>query len=104
VIPNLISAATLKRLRGLAVSAEEETAVAAIEELRRRDRKLSDGALKKLLRSPLPQVRLHAFSQLIEGSDEAQITEVLGEYVNGKGTHYYNVIAEADRRLSGMPI
>ncbi|MCT2225309.1 DUF4062 domain-containing protein [Microbacterium paraoxydans] len=104
LIPNLMRAATLKRLRRLAVLAEEDVAVAAIEELRRRDRKLSDAVLKKLLRSPLPQVRLHAFSQLIDGADDSQITDVLSEYVNGKGTHYYNVISEADRRLSYMPI
>lgn len=104
LVPNLMRAATLKRLRTLAASADEPTAVAALEELRHRDRRLSDAALRKLLRSPLPEVRMHAFSQLVDGADDARITEVLTEYVSGKGTHYYNVISEADRRLSGMPI
>ncbi|WP_146113854.1 MULTISPECIES: hypothetical protein [unclassified Microbacterium] len=104
VLPNLMRVATLKRLRGLVDSNDEATAVAALVELQARERMISVRALKKLLRSPKPKVRLRAFSQLVDGADAEKIVATLTDYIRGEGTHYYNVACEADRRLSGMPI
>nr|WP_300148890.1 DUF4062 domain-containing protein [Propionicimonas sp.] len=95
--------ATLKRLNELVGSQNEQVAVSALIELRKRGRAPSRRRLMVLMRSDMPMVRMAAASILIAELDRPDLSETLRKYVFGGAFYYYNVVCEFDREMAQVP-
>lgn len=99
----VLGGATLKRLRAFVSGEDYLLASLALVELEKRDRLPSIAQLKKLLRSPSDKVRIVAIERLDNLLDLSELKDLANEYIQGKGTHYYNVLCYIDCRLAQMP-
>lgn len=101
-VRTIVGRSSLRRLLLLENSENETIAVAAFTELIKRGRAPSRAKIKQKLRSKSSKVRLAALEILLDRSPTDSVNVLLDEYVEGRGTHYYNVVCEMDRVLGGI--
>lgn len=96
--------AGVTRLRRELFSENTALSRACLIELGRRSQRVGEPTLFKLMRSADAALRLAALDMLMDSPTAPHPEELLSRYMKPRGTFYYNVVVELDRRIAGMPL
>lgn len=95
---------SITRLRKELTSENTALSRACLIELGQRSQRVGESTLFTLLRSDDSALRLAALDMLMGSPTAPAPDRLLARYMKPRGTFYYNVVAELDRRIAGMPL
>jgi hypothetical protein len=102
LVQTAVDVATAAQLRRLLASSTEEVAVAALRELLRRGARPTKAWLRESIYDERAELRLVALHALVD-EEPAIAARLIAEYPRAGRKYWYNVMAELDLLLSGIP-